>query len=89
MNFSGMSDRDILIHLATKQAEAEIIRKERNEQNDKRFDDLVDEDDKLHHRVNEVNKSIFNLKIFSTGVSAVAGFFGGLVGYFTAGGNKP
>ena len=88
MQFSGMSDMNILIHLATKQGDAEKTRIERNKENEKKFDDLADEDDKLHHRVNEVKNSLFNLKLFSTGISAVSGFFGGLVGYFTTGGNK-
>ena len=81
MNFAGMSDRDILVHLATKQEEAEVVRKERNEQNDNKFKDLDDEDDALHHRINDVHTRVNTIKFWSMGSAGLGSLIGSFLGW--------
>ena len=84
MNYNGMSDREILIRLDTKMSEAEKARIERNEQNEKKFDALFDEDGKLHHRINDVHSRVNIIKFWSIGSAGVGSFFGAIAAWFTS-----
>ena len=83
MNLNGMTNKELLIHLATKQDEYEKQRKERNEQNEKKFDNLDDEDEQLHHRINEVHSRVNSIKFWSVGSAGLGSMIGSFLGWIT------
>lgn len=85
MDLNGMTNKELLIYLATKQEEYEKRIIERNSQNDRKFEDLNDEDEKLHHRINDVHSRVNGIKFWSVGSAGLGSIIGSFLGWFTGG----